>query len=78
VGVFFNLAESAGLGSLSRGGGRARTPSRFRIEREELQRYVEAGPSAPPWSEGGEDELLADAEPDAAEVPEAEVDDRRA
>ncbi len=52
VGVFFNLAEAAGLGKLLHGGGRAHKPARFKIDRTALQKVVEAGPSAPPWNEG--------------------------
>jgi hypothetical protein len=55
VGTFSQLAEAAGLGRVLRGGGRARKPSRFRPDRDALKHYVEAGPSAPPWEESGED-----------------------
>jgi hypothetical protein len=70
VGVFFNLAEAAGLGKLLQGGGRAKTPSRFRIDQEELKQYVEAGPSAPPWTEGGDDSLVVDEGVEETTMPE--------
>ena len=44
--AFFRLAEAAGLGQLTQGGGRGRTPTRFTIDREELKSLVEAGPTA--------------------------------
>jgi hypothetical protein len=60
--AFFHLAEAAGLGQLVRGGGRSRTLTRLKINRETLHSYVEAAPSAPPLSEGGAaDELLDEA-----------------
>lgn len=67
VGVFFNLAEAAGLGKLVRGGGRSRMPSRFQIDRDALRQYVEAGPSAPPWSEGGSEDMIEEPQVDAVE-----------
>jgi hypothetical protein len=48
VATFFNLAEAAGFGQIVRGGGPSRVPTRLRIDRDELKRHIEAGPSAPP------------------------------
>jgi hypothetical protein len=43
-------------------------PTRLKIDRDELKRHIEAGPSAPPLQEGGEAEgLLEDEAPAAAE-----------
>jgi hypothetical protein len=75
VAAFFNLAEAAGFGQIVRGGGRAKTPTRFKVNRDELRQHVEAGPSAPPWREGGDrNELLGDeAEVDGA-APAEEIE----
>jgi hypothetical protein len=44
---FFNVAETAGLGTMVRGrGGNA---TRLDLDREATKKFVEAGPVAPPW-----------------------------
>ena len=78
VAAFLNLAEAAGFGKIQRGGGRSRQPTRFKIERDELKKHIEAGPSAPPWTGGGEaDELLAEEEtpPETPETPTGTPDE---
>jgi hypothetical protein len=62
--AFFRVAEAAGLGQVVQGGGRNRQPTRFKIDRDALKRYVEAGPSAPPVSEGGAADDLLDEKPE--------------
>src|SRR3989442_13304132 len=48
---FFHLAQGAGLGKLTIG--RHSKATRLDLDREQLRRYVEAGPSAPPWMDSG-------------------------
>lgn len=45
---FFQLAQGALLGKTTLG--RRGKPTRLDLDREQLKGYVEAGPSAPPWS----------------------------
>jgi predicted nucleotide-binding protein len=70
--AFFRVAEAAGLGQVVQGGGRNRQPTRFKIDQEALKSYVEAGPSAPPLSEGGAADELLDAKPKGEEEEEPE------
>jgi hypothetical protein len=46
---FFRLCEGAQLGEMVVG--RRGQPTRFTFSREELSKYIEAGPSEPPWVE---------------------------
>jgi hypothetical protein len=46
---FFHLVEKAELGKLTIG--RHGHPTRIDVSQEELRRYIEAGPAAPPWQE---------------------------
>jgi hypothetical protein len=50
---FFHLADAAGLGSLTLG--RRGQPTRLALEKPALKGYIEAGPSAPPWTSSVED-----------------------
>lgn len=45
---FFHLCEGAALGKVVIG--RRGHPTRLTIDREALRQYIEAGPSAPPWT----------------------------
>lgn len=69
--AFFHLCEAADLGQVARGGGTSRQPTRLKVDRDALRIYIEAGPSAPPVSEGGAAEELLDEKPPDAEKPEA-------
>lgn len=46
---FFHLCQAAGLGSLRIG--RRGQPTRLEMNRDDLQKHVEAGPSTPPWTQ---------------------------
>jgi hypothetical protein len=46
---FFRLCEEAGLGSVTIG--RKGQATRLSLDRGELKAYIEAGPSAPPWTD---------------------------
>lgn len=56
---FFHVAQAAGLGTLMIG--RRGQPTRLDVHREQLTQFIEAGPSAPPWT-GASDETLAKTE----------------
>jgi|SRR5579862_2809659 len=56
---FFHVAQAAGLGKLMIG--RRGQPTRLDIDREQLTKFIEAGPSAPPWT-GASEETLAKTE----------------
>ncbi len=53
---FFHLAQAAGLGKFFIG--RRGQTTRLELDREQLTRYIEAGPSTPPWT-AKSDETLA-------------------
>jgi hypothetical protein len=53
--AFFHLADSAGLGKLVLG--RGGHPTRLDVDKTALKAYVEAGPSAPPWTDATPDDL---------------------
>lgn len=59
--TFFHLADAAGLGTLTLG--RRGQPTRLALDKGKLKEYVEAGPSAPPWTESVE-ESVAEEEPE--------------
>jgi hypothetical protein len=69
---FFHLCEGAGLGKLVIG--RGGHPTRLTIDRDELKRYIEAGPSAPPWTE--EAEKVTEEEAAEEEATEGDESDR--
>lgn len=52
---FFRIAEAAGLGTFVLG--RHGQTTRFDVERDQLKRYIEAGPSTPPWTATSEETL---------------------
>jgi hypothetical protein len=56
---FFHIAHAAGLGTLVIG--RKGQTTRLELDREQLKQYIEAGPSAPPWT-AKSDEVLAKTE----------------
>jgi len=58
---FFHLCQAAELGTLVIG--RRGQPTRLDIIRDELQKYIEAGPSTPPWSQPSPDNGVVPAEP---------------
>lgn len=66
---FFNIAEAAGLGTVTPG--RGGNVTRLKIDKPELAAFVEGGPVSPPWTKPD------DAEPDdeAADTGEAAQDD---
>jgi hypothetical protein len=66
---FFHLCEAAGLGKLVIG--RKGQATRLSLDRDQLAKYIEAGPSTPPWV-GGTDETASEAALSANEVEEAE------
>lgn len=53
---FFHLLEAAGLGTMF--AGRRGQTTRIDLEREQLKRFIEAGPSTPPWT-AKSDETIA-------------------
>ena len=56
---FFHIAQAAGLGTLIIG--RRGQTTRLDVDREQLQQFIEAGPSTPPWT-AKSDEALAKVE----------------
>jgi hypothetical protein len=64
--TFFHLCDAAGLGTLTLG--RRGQPTRLAIDKSALRAYIEAGPSAPPWT-GSVEEIVGEetAPPDGAE-----------
>jgi Predicted nucleotide-binding protein containing TIR-like domain len=64
---FFRIAEAAGLGSLIVG--RKGQTTRLDMAREQLKQYIEAGPSAPPWT-AKSDEAIANEEDPEEVAPE--------
>ena len=50
---FFHVSEAAGLGKLVMG--HKGQPTRPSLDRTQLAKYVEAGPSSPPWVSGSSD-----------------------
>jgi len=54
---FFHLAQAAGVATLIIG--RHGQSTRLDLEREQLRQYIEAGPSAPPWT-AKSDEAIAE------------------
>lgn len=60
---FFNIAEAAGLGSMTLG--RGGKPTRLEVDRAALRAHIEAGPQSPPWSDGGDE--ATEKEEDASE-----------
>jgi predicted nucleotide-binding protein len=72
---FFRLCEGAQLGQMVMG--RRGQATRFTFAREELSKYIEAGPSEPPWVEPPEisDSELGTQESAAAEKPPSKPTD---
>lgn len=70
--TFFHLADAAGLGTLTLG--RRGQPTRLSLDKTKLKDYVEAGPSAPPWTESVEEAVEDKAHGESAS-PEAEAED---
>jgi len=68
---FFHLAQGAGLGKLTIG--RRSKATRLDLNREQLQRYVEAGPSTPPWTDSTTAAPASDVSPTAAPSIQSEV-----
>jgi hypothetical protein len=66
---FFRIVEAAGLGKMKIG--RSGAPTRLEIQRENLQTYVEAGPTALPLSAS-----IEDIETDEEEVVEETQEDK--
>lgn len=69
--AFFHLSNAAGLGTLKLGRG-GQQPTRLEINKAAVKALVEAGPSAPPWTDPkdqGADEIVPEGEEasDAAE-----------
>ena len=60
---FFHIAQAAGVGTLKIG--RAGHTTRLILDRDKLQKFIEAGPSTPPWT-ATSDEAIAKVE---AETP---------
>ncbi|MBZ5654092.1 MAG: nucleotide-binding protein [Acidobacteriia bacterium] len=54
---FFRIAEAAGLGKHIVG--RKGQITRLELDREQLKQYIEAGPSAPPWTAPSDETLAA-------------------
>jgi len=52
---FFHVAQAAGLGTLMVG--RRGQATRLDIGREQLTKFIEAGPSSPPWASASEESL---------------------
>jgi predicted nucleotide-binding protein len=63
--TFFNVAEAAGLGSVTLG--RGGKPTRLDLNRDATTEFVEAGPATPPWT-AADDSDEAEAEVEAAEA----------
>lgn len=72
---FFHVAQAAGLGTLIIG--RHKQLTRLELDRGELQKYIEAGPTAPPWTaktdeaiaEETKEPLLGEAAVKTTEIP---------
>lgn len=62
---FFHLCQAANLGNLTIG--RKGQATRLSIDRNELQAYIEAGPSTPPWV-GPPSEAAKEGEPEAVAI----------
>jgi len=67
---FFHLAEGAGLGKLIIG--RKGQTTRLDLDRDQLSKYIEAGPSSPPWT-AKSDEALAQTPAELTEDHKAPV-----
>jgi hypothetical protein len=66
---FFNVAEAAGLGTMTIGrGGKA---TRLDVNREQVTHFIEAGPATPPWDDSPDAD---DAESEVEAAEEAEVE----
>jgi predicted nucleotide-binding protein len=73
--AFFNLAETAGFGTLTAGRGGKET--RLEVNLRELSTHIEAGPSVPPWrsdldelADSAEEEESGSEPDEAAEKPD--------
>jgi hypothetical protein len=72
---FFNIAEAAGLGTMTPG--RGGKPTRLAIDKKQLAAFVEAGPSDPPWESAEESDLDAeDAEVDESAATETKPEEK--
>ena len=66
---FFNVAEAAGLGTMTIG--RGGKPTRLSLNAERVTSFVEAGPATPPWGD------TPDADAGAAEVEAAAAEETK-
>jgi hypothetical protein len=73
--AFFHLCDAADLGTLKLGRGGSQ-PTRLEIDKAAVKALVEAGPSAPPWTEPEPEKTekgLDEGEEEVEEAPEAET-----